>query len=61
VAENSGRPTHWYARLLPASSLFWMRAGLQHALDVFGWLDVITHRTGGWRRHGPSRNRKAQA
>jgi hypothetical protein len=62
VAEKAGRPAHWYARLLPASSLLRMRAGLQHATDVFGWADVITHRAAGWRRHGLShRGRKAQA
>jgi transglutaminase-like putative cysteine protease len=44
VSKMSGRSARWYARLLPASALAPARAGLQHALDVFGWMDRITFR-----------------
>jgi transglutaminase-like putative cysteine protease len=30
----------WRARLLPASVLAPMRTGLQHALDIFGWMEA---------------------
>jgi len=30
----------WRARLLPASVLDPLRAGLQHALDIFGWMEA---------------------
>jgi transglutaminase-like putative cysteine protease len=30
----------WRARLLPASVLAPIRTGLQHALDIFGWMDA---------------------
>jgi hypothetical protein len=30
-----------------------VRAGLQHALDVFSWMDLAAHRTGAWSRRGP--------
>jgi TgpA N-terminal domain/Transglutaminase-like superfamily/Domain of unknown function (DUF4129) len=55
VAAGSSRPTRWYARLLPASSLAPARVAVQHALDVFGWLDVAAHRAGGWSRRLPGR------
>jgi transglutaminase-like putative cysteine protease len=32
--------TRWRARLLPASTITLMWSGLQHALDVFGWMDA---------------------
>lgn len=44
VSRASGRPTRWHARVLPASALAPMRRGLQHALDVFGWMDMVTLR-----------------
>jgi hypothetical protein len=37
----------WQARLLPRSALRPLRTGLQHALDVFGWMDVAAHRISG--------------
>jgi hypothetical protein len=53
VAAGSRRIVRWRARLLPPSSLRPARAGLQHALDVFSWMDVAAHRTGAWSRRGP--------
>ena len=53
VAANSGRAARWRARLVPPSSLLPVRAGLQHALDVFSWMDLAAHRTGAWSRRGP--------
>jgi transglutaminase-like putative cysteine protease len=44
VSRMSGRPARWYARLLPPSALAPARAALQHALDVFGWMDMVTLR-----------------
>ena len=46
VARASTRATRWQARLFPASALVPYRAGLQQALDVFGWLDRLTARLG---------------
>jgi transglutaminase-like putative cysteine protease len=40
VAREAGRMRRWQARLMPASVLVPVRAGLQHALDVFGWMDA---------------------
>jgi hypothetical protein len=40
VAAEASRPVRWRARLLPPSALAPLHAGLQHALDVFGWLDA---------------------
>jgi transglutaminase-like putative cysteine protease len=45
VARASGRPARWYAFLLPSSVLAPVRAGLQQALDIFGWLDMLTTRS----------------
>jgi hypothetical protein len=53
VAANPGRAARWRARLVPPSSLRPVRAGLQHALDVFSWMDLAAHRTGAWSRRGP--------
>jgi transglutaminase-like putative cysteine protease len=44
VSRVSGRSARWHARLLPASALAPVRAGLQQALDIFGWMDRITLR-----------------
>ena len=52
VSANSGRAARWCARLLPPSSLRPVRAAVQHALDVFGWMDLAAHRTGAWSRRG---------
>jgi transglutaminase-like putative cysteine protease len=48
VSRMSSRPARWYARLLPPSALAPARAALQHGLDVFGWMDMVTVRR---RRH----------
>lgn len=61
VAAGSGRPVRWYARLMPASALAPARAAVQHALDVFGWMDVAAHRAGGWSRWLPGRDHQAEA
>ena len=47
VAARAGRPARWRARLAPPSVLVPMRAGLQQALDVFGWLDAAGLRVRG--------------
>jgi len=47
VAASSTPPARWRAQLLPPSALVPMRAGLQHALDVFGWLDAAGLRVRG--------------
>jgi hypothetical protein len=54
VAANSPAPARWRAKLLPPSALVPMRAGLQHALDIFGWLDAAGLRVRGQvRQLGP--------
>jgi transglutaminase-like putative cysteine protease len=40
LARNVGRPQRWRARLLPASILDPVLAGLRQAPDAFGWLDA---------------------
>ena len=40
LAAEASRTARWRARLLPMSALAPVRAGMQHALDVFGWLDA---------------------
>ncbi len=57
VSRMSGRPTRWYARLLPASALGPARAAVQNALDVFGWMDRITVRRRGPEHQGPAPGR----
>jgi transglutaminase-like putative cysteine protease len=42
VSRMSGRRARWSARLLPHSALTPARAALQHVLDVFGWMDLLT-------------------
>jgi hypothetical protein len=42
VATSCGPGARWSAMALPASTLEPARAALQNALDVFGWMDVIT-------------------
>jgi transglutaminase-like putative cysteine protease len=54
VAATSSPAARWRARLLPPSALVPMRAGLRHALDVFGWLDAAGLRVRGQvRQLGP--------
>jgi hypothetical protein len=40
AAARATRLARWRARLVPPSALVPGRTGLQHALDVFGWLDA---------------------
>jgi transglutaminase-like putative cysteine protease len=40
LTAEAGRTARWRARLLPLSALAPVRTGMQHALDVFGWLDA---------------------
>jgi transglutaminase-like putative cysteine protease len=40
LAQEADWPVRWRARLLPASMLAPVRPALQHALDVFGWMDA---------------------
>jgi transglutaminase-like putative cysteine protease len=40
LSRKATRLARWRARLLPASTLRPVRAGIQHSLDVFGWLDA---------------------
>lgn len=48
VSRSSRPATRWLARVLPASALAPFRAGVQQALDVFGWLDrLLTRASGG--------------
>lgn len=47
VAARAGRLARWRAWLLPPSALVPVRSGLQHALDVFGWLDAAGLRVRG--------------
>jgi transglutaminase-like putative cysteine protease len=42
VAISCGPAARWGAIAMPASTLEPARAALQNALDVFGWMDVIT-------------------
>ena len=37
-------PERWRARMLPASMLAPVRTGLQHAFDVFGWMEAAGQR-----------------
>jgi len=56
IAAEAGRPSRWRARLLPPSALAPVAAGMQHALDVFGWLDAAGLRLRG--RGGPGGRRR---
>ena len=55
VAARPGRVVRWRARLVPPSALRPVRPAVQHALDVFSWIDLAAHRTGAWSRRGPRR------
>jgi transglutaminase-like putative cysteine protease len=55
LAREADWPVRWRARLLPASMLAPVRPALQHALDVFGWMDAAGFRfRGGAFRGGAS-------
>ena len=57
LAQEADWTVRWRARLLPASMLVPIRPALQHALDVFGWMDVAGFRLrGGAFRSGASGN-----
>jgi hypothetical protein len=47
LAGHATRRVRWQARLLPPSALVPVRTALQHALDIFGWMDIATHRLSG--------------
>ncbi len=40
LSQEANWQARWRARLLPASMLTPIRPGMQHALDVFGWMDA---------------------
>jgi transglutaminase-like putative cysteine protease len=41
LAQEADWTARWRARLMPASMLAPVRPALQHALDVFGWMDAV--------------------
>jgi transglutaminase-like putative cysteine protease len=41
LAQDADWTTRWRARVMPASMLAPIRPALQHALDVFGWMDAV--------------------
>jgi transglutaminase-like putative cysteine protease len=47
LVHQASRAERWRARLLPASMLTPIRPALQHALDVFGWMDAAGQRLRG--------------
>ena len=47
LAGHATRRVRWQARLLPPSALVPVRTALQHALDIFGWMDIAAHRLSG--------------
>jgi hypothetical protein len=54
VTRTSAMPARWSARIAPSSVLAPARAGLRHALDVFGWIELATTKA---RAHIPFRRR----
>jgi len=44
LAQEADWSVRWRARLMPASMLAPVRPALQHALDVFGWMDAAGFR-----------------
>ena len=44
ISRASGPRARWAARIVPTSALVPARAALQHLLDVFGWMEVLTTR-----------------
>jgi hypothetical protein len=52
VTRGSAMPARWSARIAPSSVLAPARAGLRHALDVFGWMELATTKA---RAHIPFR------
>jgi transglutaminase-like putative cysteine protease len=47
LAREAGWAQRWRSRVLPASVLEPLRDGLQHALDIFGWMDAARLRLHG--------------
>jgi len=52
VARSGGTSARWLAIIAPPSALIPVRAGAQHLLDVFGWIELATTRV---RRHSSPR------
>jgi hypothetical protein len=61
LAGHATRRVRWRARLLPPSALVPVRTALQHALDVFGWMDIAAHRLTALVRRAGGQPDKAQA
>jgi hypothetical protein len=55
MSQNASPAARWRAWLLPASMLEPVRAGVQHSLDVFGWMDAAGQRVRRPRRDALSR------
>jgi hypothetical protein len=51
VARSGATSARWLAIIAPPSALIPVRAGAQHLLDVFGWMELAT--TGARRRFSP--------
>ncbi len=47
IGRAAGFKARCYAAVLPLSALTPVRAGLQNALDVFGWIDMLTGKARG--------------
>jgi transglutaminase-like putative cysteine protease len=57
LAQEADWSVRWRARLLPASMIAPVRPALQHALDIFGWMDAAGFRfRGGAFRGGAGEN-----
>ncbi len=58
IARSCGTSARWLAIIAPPSALIPVRAGAQHMLDVFGWMELATtkvRRRFSPRRDGPVR------
>jgi hypothetical protein len=45
VARSGATSARWLAIIAPPSALIPVRAGAQHLLDVFGWMELATTRS----------------
>jgi transglutaminase-like putative cysteine protease len=54
LSRQATGPERWRARMVPASVLAPLRTELQHALDIFGWMEAAGQRLRGRRGLGPS-------
>jgi transglutaminase-like putative cysteine protease len=63
LAQEADWSVRWHARLMPASMLAPVRPALQHALDVFGWMDAagFKFRSGPFRGGAGGNDRDAAA